>query len=823
MKQTVVQPEDRILVVDDNAAGRYVMGHALERAGFSVIEAGTGEAALRLVATDGPDAVILDVNLPDLHGYEVRARIKGDALTRHIPVVHVSASSVSAGDRVTGLEGGADAYLIQPIEPEELVATVRALLRLGRSEEQVRIAAQHWALTFDNAVVGMVTHDLDGRIVQANPAFCRMVGRDAESLHHLLSLELIHPDDREERARNLRQAVAGSAWARYTDDRYRHARGRDIWAQTSSILVRDAAGRPLYFLSQVVDMTEPRSTAEFLKAVLHNISDAVVACDVEGQLVFSNPAASGLLPGVPVESLTPAGWTEQPALHLPESTRPLGREQLPLQRALEGDELRDLELAAVLRDGERRILLNNGQAIVDARGNRFGAVVVMRDATVSKRAEAALAHQALHDPLTGLPNRALLLDRIGQALSRRQPSGSVAALFLDLDRFKVVNDSLGHEVGDELIVSIAHRLRSVVRPSDTVARLGGDEFVVLCEGVGDPQDVIALSERIEAAVATPVNVGARGVDVVVAVSVGVVIADDNHVRPDDLLRDADTAMYRAKQRGGSRHEVFDDSFRVEAVGRLQVENELRHAIEDDRVRVHYQPIVDLTTGRISGVEALVRYEDPAGGLVQPVEFLTVAEESGLIVPLGARVLDEACRQAVRWRREGGYLLQMSVNLSARQLTRPGFVDVVEKTLLEHGLEPGTLSLEITESALMDAALSNPNLLEGLKAAGPRLGIDDFGTGYSSLTYLRRFPVDFIKIDRTFVDGLGKDAGDTAIVKAVIGLGTALGLMTIAEGVETSQHLSVLRELGCDLAQGFHFARPLPADALTELLASQPRW
>jgi diguanylate cyclase (GGDEF)-like protein/PAS domain S-box-containing protein len=820
----VVDQEGRVLVVDDSAATRYLVGHTLREAGLTVIEAATGEAALQMVASAGPDLVLLDVNLPDVHGFEVRDRIKGNPLTRHLPVVHVSATAIGVANRVAGLEGGADAYLTHPVDSAELVATVRALLRLERSEEQVRIAAQHWALTFDDAVVGMVTHDLDGRILQANPAFCRMVGRDPDALHHLCILELTHPDDRDERAANLQRAVAGETWARQVDERYRHASGRHVWSQTSAVLVRDVAGRPLYFLSQVVDVTERRHATEFLKAVLHNISDGVVACDAEGRLAFSNPAAEGL-PGLPVEWLAPAGWTEKAALLDPGGNRPIAARDLPLQRALDGEEVRDVEIVAVRPDGERRVLVNNGQAIVDAHGHRFGAVVVMRDATASKQAEAALTHQALHDPLTALPNRILLLDRMGQALSRigRRP-GSVATLFLDLDRFKVVNDSLGHDLGDELLVAIAGRLRSVVRPSDTVARLGGDEFVVLCEDVAGASGAIAVSDRIQEAVTTPCRLGSQDTEVVMSSSVGIVIANDDHIRPGDLLRDADTAMYAAKRRGRARHEVFDEAFRAQAVGRLEVENELRRAMDRDQLRVHYQPIVDLSSGRIAGVEALVRYEDPVRGLVGPDEFLDVAEESGLIVALGAWVLREACRQLRQWQDGAGDdRLQVSVNLSARQLTRASLVDVLEETLAQQDLPPGTLALELTESALMEAALSNPTILQRLKDAGARLGVDDFGTGYSSLTYLRRFPVDFIKIDRTFMRGLGSDPGDTAIVKAVIGLGKALGLLTIAEGVETSRHLELLRELGCDLAQGYYFSRPVPAEAVTEMLAARPRW
>ena len=821
----MVHQGGQVLVVDDSAATRYVVCHALKEAGLATLEAATGEAALQMVAAAQPDLVLLDVSLPDMHGFEVRDRIKFNPLTRHIPVVHLSAVAVGVANRVAGLEGGADAYLTHPIEPDELVATVRAMLRLERSQEQVRIAAQHWALTFDDAVVGMVTHDLDGRILQANPAFCRMVGHDQDALHDVRDLSLNHPDERCQRAENLRRAVAGEAWARQVDERYRHADGRYVWAQTSAVLVRDVAGRPLYFLSQVVDVTERRQATEFLRAVLHNIADGVVACDTEGRLVFSNAAAEGL-PGLPVEGLAPAGWTVNPALLDPGANRPITARDLPLQLALDGVEVRDVEIVAVQPDGERRILLNNGQAIVDAGGHRFGAVVVMRDATASKRAEAALNHLALHDPLTALPNRVLLLDRMGQALSRieRRP-GSVAALFLDLDRFKVINDSLGHNLGDELLVTIARRLRSVVRPSDTVARLGGDEFVVLCEDVADSQDVIALSDRIRAAVAAPCLLGDRDNDeVVMSASVGIVIANDSHIRPDHLLRDADTAMYAAKQRGRARHEVFDEAFRAQAVGRLQIENDLRRAIDRGQLRVHYQPIIDLQLGRITGAEALVRYEDPVRGLVGPDEFLDVAEESGLIVPLGAWVLREACRQARQWQGAAGdHDVQISVNLAARQLTRTSLVEVLEETLAQHDLPLGTLALELTESALMEGALSNPAILQRLKDAGARLGIDDFGTGYSSLTYLRRFPVDFIKIDRSFVHGLGSDPGDTAIVKAVISLGKALGLLTVAEGVETVRQLEQLRGLDCDQAQGYHFGRPLPAPAITKLLAARPRW
>jgi diguanylate cyclase (GGDEF)-like protein len=432
--------------------------------------------------------------------------------------------------------------------------------------------------------------------------------------------------------------------------------------------------------------------------------------------------------------------------------------------------------------------------------------------------------QALHDPLTALPNRLLLMDRLHQALARtRRQRGSVAVLFLDLDRFKVINDSLGHDVGDQALIAVAQRLQTVVRPSDTVARLGGDEFVVLCEDIASQTQAIQLSQRIEAAVAAPDLLRVADTEVVMSASIGIAIAGDDD-RPQDVLRNADTAMYRAKQRRGARYELFDDSHRQQAVERMRTESALRQAIEHGRLRLLYQPIVDLGTGGLVGVEALVRYNDPHRGLVPPAAFLDVAEDSGLIVPIGGWALAEACRQPPSWRQAAnGEPLHVAVNLSTRQLVGANLVATLEEALAHGRLPAGSLWLEITESVLMEATSSTWGILDRLKDVGPQLGIDDFGTGYSSLTYLRRFPVDFVKIDRSFVNGLGADSEDTAIVTAVIQLGKALGLRTVAEGVETAEQLALLRELDCDLAQGYYFARPQPAEAVSDLLVSQQHW
>lgn len=428
---------------------------------------------------------------------------------------------------------------------------------------------------------------------------------------------------------------------------------------------------------------------------------------------------------------------------------------------------------------------------------------VLAGAIHSSRAQRDLAHQALHDPLTGLPNRALLLDRLALALARvSRQSSTVAVLFLDVDRFKVINDSLGHSVGDELLIAVAARLEGVLRPSDTVGRFGGDEFVIVAESVADQDEAVALAERITHAVTRPVQLGGR--DVPVTISIGVVVAaagDD----AESLLRDADAAMYRAKERGRARHAVFDHSMRLQVMERLETEAALRLAIDAGELRLAFQPEVSLRDGSIVAVEALVRWQHPQRGLLLPEHFMSLAEETGLDVPLGRWVLDNACSIAQRDQAMRDTLLW--VNLSARELTQPDLPQAVAAALLKSGRLPDMLGIEITEAVMMEDAEAVGSALHELRALGVHLAIDDFGTGFSSLSYLRRFPVSVLKIDRSFVAGLLTDPEDAAIVHAVIGLGHSLGLRVVAEGVESEAQMEALAALSCDIGQGFHFARP----------------
>ncbi|MCW2958133.1 MAG: diguanylate cyclase, partial [Solirubrobacterales bacterium] len=423
-----------------------------------------------------------------------------------------------------------------------------------------------------------------------------------------------------------------------------------------------------------------------------------------------------------------------------------------------------------------------------------------------------LAHQALHDQLTHLPNRALFLDRLGQALTRLgRHRSALAVIFCDLDRFKVVNDSLGHDAGDRLLVDVAARLSGALRAGDTAARFGGDEFVILCEDISGEQQAIEVAERLAGALRAPFTLGSE--EVFVHTSMGISLATDAGARPEALIRDADAAMYRAKDRGGGIYEVFDDDMRARALRRLQVEHSLHRAIGRGELEVHYQPQVHMATGALCGVEALVRWQHPDRGLLSPDHFIPAAEETGIIHALGLHVLEVACRQAASWQAHGPQAVQMSVNLSPRQCLHPDLVTMVADVLVETGADPALLCLEVTETAVLEDLTAMGAVLQALKGLGLTLAIDDFGTGYSSLRALQRLPFDVVKIDRSFVSGLHHSDQEAAIVAAVISLSHALGKRTVAEGVEEVAQVERLRGLGCDVGQGYHYARPCPVGEL----------
>ena len=443
---------------------------------------------------------------------------------------------------------------------------------------------------------------------------------------------------------------------------------------------------------------------------------------------------------------------------------------------------------------------------------------VFLDVSDRKRMENELERLALYDPLTGLPNRALFGDRLRHVLARRGRQATTAVYFLDVDRFKRINDSLGHAAGDEVLCEVAERLRSVVRPEDTVARFGGDEFTILCESVGGVLEAVAIADRLQRPLRNPLRAG--GAELRLSASIGIALADGNdNGDGQHLIEDADAAMYRAKERGGGRTELFDTAMREGAVQAMRVEQELQRALERGELRLYYQPGVDLASGQLVGAEALVRWEHPQHGLLAPDRFLEVAEETGLIVPLGAWVVKEACNKLAEWQSHPETAdLHLSVNLSARELTHPDVVSTVLGCVRTSQINPRRLTIEVTESTAMADGDTGFRALRDLSEAGLRVAIDDFGTGYSSLEQLRRMPVDIVKVDRSFVAGMSADSIDRELVAAVVGMGRALKLWVVAEGIETADQAEALRELGCQVGQGYLFARPLPAAEIDALLA-----
>ena len=451
-------------------------------------------------------------------------------------------------------------------------------------------------------------------------------------------------------------------------------------------------------------------------------------------------------------------------------------------------------------------------------GGRHVSQGLLVNTTEQKRLEEQLLHDALHDPLTGLANRVLFRDHVERALAgRRRRRTKVAVLFLDLDDFKVVNDSLGHRAGDRLLNEVAKRLSATIRAGDIAARQGGDEFTILLDRVQDAQDAMASAERLSAELRRPIELEGRSI--VIAVSIGIALASHAETDADDLLAHADAAMYAAKAQGKARHALFDPSMRVRARSRLETEAELRAAIADEAFEVHYQPIIELASNQIVGFEALVRWRHPTEGLVQPNAFIPLAEETGLIVPLGRLVTAAACRQLRAFQETGvGHPgLTMSVNVSPRQAIEPGFAAEVAGILEATGLKPSSLVLEITESIMLRESAISDGSLRKLSDMGVQLVVDDFGTGFSALEYFKRFAIQGLKIDRSFIRGLGKSREDTAIVTATLAFATALGLSVTAEGVETTDQLDRLKALGCLNGQGFLFARPLPVASVPRLL------
>jgi diguanylate cyclase (GGDEF)-like protein/PAS domain S-box-containing protein len=665
--------------------------------------------------------------------------------------------------------------------------------------------------------------DLDGTLRYANPAFERMLGYDTEEVVGKMNvLEYVHSDDLPHVLEETEKAVsAGGVATNKVEYRFRHKDGSWQWVESAGTYLLDDP-HVKGVVVQTRNITERKRTEGALREAeerfRRSFDDAAIGMALvapDGQFLRTNRSLCEIL-----------GYVEEELLEktFQDITYPddLDADLDQVRRMLVGKiRTYQMEKRYFHKDGQVVWVLLSVSMVHDEEGEPLYFVSQIQDISERKVLEERLEHRAFHDSLTDLPNRQLFMDRLGQALRRTMRRHKrVAVLFMDIDKFKGVNDSLGHEVGDLLLTVVAQRLGHCLRPEDTLARFGGDEFVVLIEAVDDPEQAVEVAKRITEEFRKPFNIEGR--DLYVAASIGISLGNARTHDSDGLLRDADTAMYRAKDETEG-YTLFDPSMHALVFRRLELENDLRRAIEQEEFVLRYQPIVRLDdVGGVGRLEALVRWDHPERGLLDPDEFIPIAEESGLVVPMGEQVLEHACRWVVEWHRQFPRRtpLVLSVNLSARQLSRPDLAETVARVLRETGMEGGCLNLDVTEVVYVSTLERHTAVLDRLKGMGVEISIDDFGTIYSSLSYLKRLTADTIKIDKSFVKGLGEVVEDTAVVQMIIWLAHTLGMEVIAEWVESEEQARLLKELGCDMAQGYYFAKPLPPEEIPALLSSE---
>ena len=730
-----------------------------------------------------------------------------------------AAAAVLTGEAVAASIATTTAATGLVVESTGRVADLAARLRLVAA---LRHSEHRFQVTFEHAPVGMMLVSLSGadagRVLRVNPALRELTGRGAREMLGVNGHELVHADDRAAQMAQFDSLVAGRTSDYMAVVRWRHSDGRDIWVRMSLHAIREGQEPPAYAVGQIEDITERRLAEDALRVreerfrlAFDNARTGMMFLSVDGRLRRANQAMVVLL-----------GYTDQELLGRSVQSLACTDDQASIGMGISSlvtgeTSIYQGEHCFQHADGHAVWGLLNGSVMKNEDGRPNSLVFQVEDVSARRHAEVALAHQVLHDDLTGLPNRPLLAEHLSAACARAESAGTyVAVLFLDLDDFKEVNDSLGHETGDRVLIEVAGRLRGCLRETDTAARLGGDEFVVVCEGLADPREANLVADRIDRALAIPMTAG--DTELSVTVSVGISTAGAA-AYPESLLRDADTAMYEAKANGKDRYEIYDAAMGVVARRQLTLARELSQALVRDQLLLHYQPTYDLHTGSIIGVEALLRWQHPTRGLLRPAEFLDVAEGRRLMIPIGDWVLATAIAQASTWQHTfGARAPEMWVNISSQQLGRQHLPAVIEQVLAATGLTPAKLGLEVTERQLIGSADAAQADLLDLRDLGLRLAVDDFGTGFNSLGYLRQFPFDEIKIDQSFISGLGRDRTDTAVTTSVIALGRSLELVVVAEGVETEDQYQRLQDLGCDLAQGYLLQRPAPPETIDSLLA-----
>ncbi len=797
-----------VLIVDDDATERLLTCEVLFDAGFDVEEAEDGAVALRKLDEVKADIVVADVMMPVMDGFTLCEKIRCRPDGKLLPVLMMT----GLDDAVSihrAYEVGATDFITKPFNFLVLSQRIRHMIRENRLVEDLRKSETRNRALLSAIPDMMFRTDSNGTILECKGSKNMDItglgsGSEGKKLYEILPLNIAHIV-----IETIQKALASGATENIEYQLVMNGTARHFEARIAACGVGEA-------LSIVREITKRKNAENALREseeryalAVEGASDGLWDWDMRTNEIHYSLRWKAMLGwGDGDISSSPDEWFRR--IHAED----LEEFKILLKAHLEnGSSNFEIEHRMEHRDGTYIWVLTRGVAVRDETGKPYRMAGSQTDVSDRRRAQDQLLRDALYDQLTGLSNRTLLMDRLEHSLGRakRSKEETFAVLYLDLDRFKNVNDTLGHIVGDRVLISVAQKLHSCVRPGDTVARIGGDEFVILLENVTDLPMAKLISERIAQSMAIPLDVD--GQDILVHTSIGIAVASGDYAKPEDILRDADIALYRAKSLGRGRHITFDQSMYQNTVALLELENDLRGAIDRQELFLHYQPIVSLETGSTVSLEALIRWQHPERGVVPPGDFIPLAEETGLIVPIGEWVLRKACAQVAEWRKSSGSSPVIAVNVSGYQLRQTNFAATVRQILDEFGLAPDCIELEITESILMENMAHANTVLADLRKMGLRLSLDDFGTGYSSLSYLQQFPIQKLKVDRSFIMGLGVDASSVEIVTAIFQLAKGLGLDVVAEGIETDLAASRLKEMGCRLGQGYYFARPTTVENL----------
>jgi diguanylate cyclase (GGDEF)-like protein/PAS domain S-box-containing protein len=806
----------RILIADDDRFVRTLFGDALEKAGYHVSAVADGDAAIDCLKESPHDLILLDLIMPGKDGFDTCQELRALPLGKLIPVLMFTGSDdAELIDRA--FEAGATDFVTKPIKPELLVHRIRYLLRAHcdmkmHQQSTLRLANAQRIAQLGNWVWDPATDAFHG-----SPETWEIMGMANRSSHLCLSevLLAIYPSDRELVASGLKKVHAsGSSCTmefrlRRPDTTIRLIRLQAYQDESDPYETPKVTGT----LQDLTEMQQVEDRIHMLKEAIDclPIGTGITISDIHGKIIYSNAIeaemhgyAPGELIGKPASVLAPQSL-EKP--FPPWKLRKIGmwrRESLNIRK-----------------NGETFPVQLSSIAVRNIQGRCIGVVTACEDLTSRKDSEKRIAYLAYYDTLTGLPNRVTLLDQLPRALAlAHREDRQIALLFLDLDNFKNVNDTQGHDFGDKFLKEVAARLVTCMRESDTLVRLGGDEFVIVLTSIKDQEGAATAAQRVQSLFCTPFHVGSQ--QFYSSASIGIALYPNDGTDVESLLRCADAAMYQAKSMGKSNSQFFSCEMNKKIMRRVALENGMRRGIARGEFHVHYQPQWDLKTARMIGVEALLRWESEEFGNVAASEFIPLAESSGLIFELGETVLRTAFLQAKNWALQGYPDLKVAVNISGKQFSQPDFLQTVENIINETGVLPGSLELEFTESIIMEKADKNINTLRALKRLGVQLSIDDFGTGYSSLNYLKHFPIDTIKIDRSFIADVNSNNDDAAITEAIISMAHSLNLNVIAEGVENHEQLHFLGQRNCDEVQGFYLALPMSAHDLAAYLVKPDR-